>query len=338
MKSMDELVAWFQTNFPIIVSEMRKSSHHGIDLNPYHLEGTIFEHTLMVCQNARHSDPTIQLAALLHDIGKPIVRYVNPKNNHVYFTSHEAVSAYMALDVMKKVDWLTPEEKILVFRAICHHTDVFKLTKDQLETNFTNEPTLAHMVRELSICDHLGRFTSKPTELVEFSYKFREPRPKKDKDLIIMTGLPCSGKSTRSKELKEQGYVSLSSDEIIEELCPNMTYNEAYKSVDHTEVEKLFLKRLEECRKLDKVVVDTTNLSKKRRKNLIDKFRKTHNIKGEVLLVPPSELLRRNEERAKQGKNIPMKVYDQMVKSFTCPNYGEGYDELEWKLYENCNL
>ena len=336
MKTMDELVAWFQINFPKLVKEMKNSSHHFDEknLNPYHLEDDIFTHSLLVCLQARHSDPVIQMAALLHDIGKPFVRQVKETNGHVYFTNHESVSAFMALDVLKKVDWLNSEEKIQIFRAICHHTDVFKLTEKQLNELFTDEPVLAHIVRDLSICDHLGRFTSVPSELPEIKPNIKSPRPKKDKDVVIMVGLPASGKSTRTEELRSQGYFVVSSDEIIEELCPDMTYNQAYHAVNHDEVDKLFRARLKESLKHDKVVVDTTNLSKKRRKGLIENFKKNYNVHGEVMLVPMSVLEERNKERTKKGKHIPSSVYEKMIKSFYCPSISEGFDTLEFKLFE----
>ncbi len=43
--TMNELVTWFQENYPENVSQMRESDHHfeypegAFSLNPYHLEG-----------------------------------------------------------------------------------------------------------------------------------------------------------------------------------------------------------------------------------------------------------------------------------------------------------
>jgi putative nucleotidyltransferase with HDIG domain len=53
---------------------------------------------MMVCKVAelRGYDRVVQVSALLHDIGKPQSRKINPKNNHVNFWGHEELSAKMA--------------------------------------------------------------------------------------------------------------------------------------------------------------------------------------------------------------------------------------------------
>lgn len=334
MKTMDELVAWFQSTFPRLVKEMKDCNHHYDleNLNPYHLEGDVFTHVMQVCLMARHSSPVVQMAALLHDIGKPLSKKFDHERKYTMFTNHESISAFMSLDVLKKVDWLTDDEKIQVFRIIAHHTDPFKLSVTQLNALFIDEPELSHLVKETSICDHLGRFTTKPNEDKEFSYNFREPLPTRDGNCIVLVALPNGGKSTRTKELISQGYHVVSSDDIIMEMSPNMTYNEAYNSVDHKELTKEFNIRLQKATKYDKVVIDTCNLSKKRRVNLVNIFKKTHNVNCEVLLVPLTELNRRNDERSKLGKNIPESVYEQMIKGFYPPTLSENFTSIDWRL------
>lgn len=38
---MNELVTWFQKEYPELVADMRECSHHGEHLNPYHEEGYV---------------------------------------------------------------------------------------------------------------------------------------------------------------------------------------------------------------------------------------------------------------------------------------------------------
>ena len=74
---MDEKVKWFQENFPNFVSRMNSCSHHGEDLNPYHIEGSIWTHTMMVCNMAKTRNKLVQWACLLHDIAKPFTKEIN---------------------------------------------------------------------------------------------------------------------------------------------------------------------------------------------------------------------------------------------------------------------
>jgi putative nucleotidyltransferase with HDIG domain len=72
---------------------------------------------MMVCKIAELSgyDKVVLVAALLHDIGKPASRKINPRNNHVQFFGHEEFSAEMAedlLDLMIEESFITKDEKV----------------------------------------------------------------------------------------------------------------------------------------------------------------------------------------------------------------------------------
>jgi HD superfamily phosphodiesterase len=90
-----ELLIWFQTNYPELKKALMESHHNfdDIDTNPYHIEGDCWSHTMLVCKIAQLEgyDRVIQVSALLHDIGKPNSRTVNPKNNHIQFFNHEEI-------------------------------------------------------------------------------------------------------------------------------------------------------------------------------------------------------------------------------------------------------
>ena len=81
---MYELISWFQINYPQLRDELKNCMHNFDDakLNPYHLESDCWSHTMMVCKIAELEDfdKVVQIAALLHDIGKPLVRRVNPRS------------------------------------------------------------------------------------------------------------------------------------------------------------------------------------------------------------------------------------------------------------------
>lgn len=134
------------------------------ELNPFHLESDCWSHTMMVCKIAQIEDydKVVQIAALLHDIGKPKVRKINPRNNHVQFFGHEVVSAYLSIDILKKMlseKMINEDDFVEVFLLIALHSSFHKekniLTLFNRFKNYKN--LFIHLV-ELNKCDNLGRF------------------------------------------------------------------------------------------------------------------------------------------------------------------------------------
>ena len=331
MKS-HELVSWFQTKYPKLVKVMEECSHHnGIDLNDFHLEGSVWTHTLMVLnQLPESSSKVVKIAALLHDIGKPLVREVSDKGR-VRFFNHESVGAFLALSILKDPFLELDEEEIVqVFKLICLHTEPYKLTSDQLNELLTDEIALSSMLRDLSLADHKGRFTSVESELPDFTYNYNNSSSSVfNKELIVLVGLPTSGKSTYASELQKQGYTVISRDHIITSMCPDETYNKAYSMVDKAIVNSELSKLMNKHKKTDKVVIDMTNLTKSGRRKLLKQF-PYHNKKCVVFLTDLITIEKRNSSR--EGKFISSEVIERMIKSFYVPMKAEGFTEIEWRI------
>ncbi len=163
---MFQLVEWFQIHFPKMHNDLLQCNHNfdDKDLNPYHLESDCWSHTMMVCKIAELSkyDNVVQIAALLHDIGKPAVRKINPRNNHVQFFGHEEVSAEMSeevLDLLVSEKVINEEEKSEVIKLIEHHAFLYKHPEPNAMMEYFqgNKKFCIHLV-ELMRCDSLGRF------------------------------------------------------------------------------------------------------------------------------------------------------------------------------------
>jgi len=163
---MNKLLIWFQTNYPELKRALLNCHHNFNDeeLNPYHLEGDCWSHTMMVCKIAelQNYDRVVQVAALLHDIGKPYSRKINPKNNHVQFFGHEALSAKMAepllVDLVER-KILFKEEVDEVLTIISLHGDIYKY-REEVEEKLKSQPSMLQHLFELANCDNLGRFSS----------------------------------------------------------------------------------------------------------------------------------------------------------------------------------
>lgn len=325
-----ELVTWIQLKYPKLVKAMKECSHHldEKNLNPHHLEGDVWTHTLMVLNQVPESaSEVVKIAALLHDIGKPMVREISDKGR-VRFFNHESVGAFLSLSILKdpKLE-LSDEEKIRIFKLICLHTEGYKLTSDQMSDLMTNELSLSGQLKELVNADQNGRFATDENKDLDFSYKSR-PYSYHNKELILMVGLPYSGKSTYVSELQKQGYTVISRDSIIESMYPDKTYNEAYSEADQKVVSHELSVAINKARKDDKVVIDMTNMTKKGRRKFLDQF-PNHHKKAVVCLVDLETLMKRNNQRL--GKVISEDVIEKMVKSFYLPTYQE-FDEIEWRL------
>lgn len=163
---MYQLVEWFQINYPNMHKALLQCNHNfdEKDLNPYHLESDCWSHTMMVCKIAELSryDKVVQVAALLHDIGKPASRKINSRNNHVQFFGHEALSAEMAEEVlaqMMKEQIISEEEKKEIIRLIAQHAFLHKHKEPKaLAEYFGDDITFCKHLVQLSRCDSFGRF------------------------------------------------------------------------------------------------------------------------------------------------------------------------------------
>ena len=103
----------------------------------------------------------MQVSALLHDIGKPQSRKINPKNNHVQFFGHEEISAVMAKPLVanlveKKI--ISQEEANEVLEIIALHGEIYK-QRNEVEKRLKRKPHVLQHLLELSECDDLGRFS-----------------------------------------------------------------------------------------------------------------------------------------------------------------------------------
>ena len=163
---MIQLLNWFQTNYPHLKRALQEC-HHNFDdseTNPYHVEGDCWSHTMMVCKIAQLKgyDRVVQVSALLHDIGKPQSRRVNPTNNHVMFFGHEEISAKMAEPLVADLvnqEMLLAEEANEVLELIALHSFLYRYNQDEIYKRFKDNLTLFRHLVELSYCDDMGRFS-----------------------------------------------------------------------------------------------------------------------------------------------------------------------------------
>jgi predicted kinase len=148
--------------------------------------------------------------------------------------------------------------------------------------------------------------------------------------VIILSGIPMSGKSTWVRE-NYPDTLAISRDEILMEVAGTRDYNLAFKTVDQKAVDKLLAKRITDAatQKVD-VIIDMTNLSRKVRVKNLSYFSNDYYKVSVVLpILDSEEYKRRNDFRSiNENKFIPPFVIKSMMDSFVLPTDDEGFDKI----------
>ena len=142
--------------------------------------------------------------------------------------------------------------------------------------------------------------------------------------LIVLGGLPASGKSTYAEMLVESGQFC--------RVCPDLIRKELYgnESIQGNgrEVFKIAFDAIQRLGKQNfNVVFDATNINADRRKELVEEMRPYFDI---IIFkwfdVATAVCLERNRQRERQ---VPEEVIWRMAKTATVPTTEEGFDYVE---------
>ena len=142
--------------------------------------------------------------------------------------------------------------------------------------------------------------------------------------LIVMSGLPASGKSTYSEWLAESG--------IFKRVCPDLIRKELYGDEniqgDGKKVFEIAHERMQVYGTFgDNVVFDATNIDRKTRISLVEKMRPHFDIIICKYFSTPLYICKiRNEQRERQ---VPYEVLESMERRFRTPTLDEGFDIVE---------
>ena len=363
------LLMWFLTTFPETVKSMDESKHafdDVIGINPYHTENRVLAHSLMVFKNSQIFCPEnniVKYSSLFHDLGKPIAREEVPERKRVRFLGHEGISAFMVVDILNKTE-LSEEDKLQIFKVVALHGSLFNYIKkdgtikDDIKKTYEGNSRLLKDVVEQVRCDSFGRFFN-PEIVEDNDVEFTKNLPEyfesivnglgddvyrgnKPHQLTLLCGAPCSDKSAWLKG-NSNGAVIISRDALVESVGKKYgmaTYSDSWKwlkmkeheKIEKEEVDAEMIRMVQTARREKKdVVIDMTLMSKKSRRKWINQFEKDYNKKCVLFIKGFDQQLKCNEERGKkEGKRINKYVTINMLKGFTLPMFGEGFDTIDY--------
>lgn len=158
--------------------------------------------------------------------------------------------------------------------------------------------------------------------------------------LIILRGLPASGKSTIAQKYVEQGFVKICFDDIHQELFGEYRFNQFGKVL--AEAYKRFANAVEERKD---IIIDNTNM---REKNVQEWINKVRLHEREFLFLPDeiyivevkyihatiAECIKRNRLRDRGNMNVPDSVILQMAARSDIPEVSKEYNKFATVLLD----
>jgi predicted kinase len=149
------------------------------------------------------------------------------------------------------------------------------------------------------------------------------------KKLILLIGIPLSGKSTFIRE-NYPNIIVISRDELVMEVFGSNDYNKAFREVNHKEVDKLLNSRLVSASQSNEdVIIDMTNMTSKRRKSTLIHFTNFHKEAIVFPILSDEEYERRNKIRTvTENKSIPLSILKSMMDTYEAPTKDEGFDDI----------
>lgn len=294
-----------------LVKDMERCYHAFDDdhLNPFHLENSVFTHTLMVLNKVDmdSEDELVNLAkvvcAICHDIGKIRTRNSIDEKQKVTFYNHEYASIQYAVDFIYRLEVLG---EITVFErnelikiclpVISNHLDAFKrnFSYDDFIKYNNGNPIIAELLLSLMKADSDGRFCLKDdkqemdsqVELLKYYLSNFKFNPVESNSITIVGGSTGSGKDyIASNVISDNGNtVIISFDQIRVELfkahnfipagaSATEIYNQAFHWVNDNKVDlgnPLKIKTKEAIDAGRKVIISNTNCTRKARRKLLN--------------------------------------------------------------------
>jgi predicted kinase len=344
---------------PMRVNAMRETSHHFSpdQLSPWHLEGDVWAHTMLVLQayvgSAKVPDSCVGLTALLHDIGKPAAAKVLHHRQRVVFQGHESYSAWIAWGLLQdEALGLSRLEQCRIFSLIALHgclytgwfSDDASVRELQLTKAFSGfgQPFWHQLLAQIDH-DSQGQITlnaNNKTELQQLNQLLMQPEPITQSNtipIVFFIGLPGSGKTTYRRHFV--GYTIIARDDVLHQMTGESHYRKAWQRQEdeqlspriETELDRQFSQAVASNQP---IVMDLTNLSRKARKRWLYQLPSHYQAQALIFITSEADIWQRNHQR--QDKSLPNEVVHDMMLRFEHPLFDE-FERIDYVVNGQVN-
>ena len=154
--------------------------------------------------------------------------------------------------------------------------------------------------------------------------------------LVMLVGLPGSGKSTYRKNLLNDNpnTVVICPDDFLEEKAAQMgiSYQEIWLPEHHEHIAQSRIDAEEHLMNAVKngqdIIWDQTNISFDMRSRRLDKVSDDYERIGVAFETNENTLFARNQDRVSRGRHLPEPVLMGMIQDYERPHFDEGFDHI----------
>ncbi len=150
-------------------------------------------------------------------------------------------------------------------------------------------------------------------------------------ELIVPVGIPAAGKSTLTAAYRERGYAVLSSDVIRGELLGDLPYpdtQEERKTLNQQVFSHMRQRAAALLREGRSVVMDATNLNRKKRMGLLKALQQIPHIATCILLITSVAVCMARNAKREGPARVPDEEMHKMLTAFEVPCYAEGWHSI----------
>ncbi len=348
------VIVKFCEQYPYIAHRMRTTLHtfnESINVNPYHIEGDVWSHTMMVLKCFKDFEDSeytkfndiMYHVCLLHDVGKLFTQ--STFKNKTSFQNHGPAGVQFAIDYVLENDLDRYDFKTLYYMLsiISNHINCFKCTdSNKLKLLLNNDSVLYNLTKRFTETDNNGRFHVDDNNVLilgDFIDMETSINIKNDYNICILSGVPGSGKDYVAKYIGYENIISY--DKLRLQLYIDS------KPEETQDEKELYQKAFEYCKKLPliellvdivksrvdngiPVAICNTNLDSDTRTKLVKKLRqriKTYTKIRSVLVANTRDNCINNDIK-RSDKTVGKDVINGFCSNIQVPTMLEGFDDV----------
>lgn len=363
-----KIVSFAYEKFPNLV-QILKECKHSVgnsyqEQKKYHLEDSVWTHTLMVLNAFDSFQPDINgyLCGFCHDFGKPLARETHKQTAR--FLAHGPYGVQTTIDFITAFIQKFPEYKNSIdleriIQVVSGHIGFLNLKDDQIFPFVSYDKKLFRMFNNLAKADNCGRivrddqiesYSKALNRIREVGLKripedYVEPQ-EKEYEVILLCGLNTLNKKYYSQELNlpiiswDETKKSFAKELKTErEDLPIIEVNgKLYRvGVSKLDVKQIYYMMIEnDIEEKKKIIIYDTFYHSRERKKIINVIRDMERfVKSSIsirciYLFAESEKIINSAQRDNNTEEIPVSVIQNQIYYQNLPSMVEGFDSVQF--------